>query len=668
MKKYSYFLLLVIGILFCSAWTGSSGMAADAGEQAFVIEAQVYPSNAPTYDVLVTIENMGEDWEGMARLTLRDSYGSIDNCSYDTALSLPQGSKKQFTVRIPKNSMSRTDGIVLIELFDNKSKKTTEKSFNRLLQGGTDALVMGILSDKYSSLTFMDMGGNEVYYGSRTYPVKLMELNQDSLIGTLSALNFLVIDNYNTSVLSDDAVKEIQKWTDDGGILLIGTGSFAQDTLHAFDYLDIDCVTVYPPGDSPKMDDAYVDIAKLHMADLLQKSDDFRIAYGTLARICPQGDGAVGIVPYALTELGSLDVKDYSDEELDAEASDSGVEEFLSSLLNDLGNSASGSNINQKQSYYNFYPGSNSDYIFHSLFELFGNGSARLHFGRLKIIVMIYVVFVGPVLYLILRLAKKRDYYWWTVPVSAVVGILLVYWAGRGFEVVSTRVYSVTVENLSDEGEVISYLHCYDANHSEWDLALAEGYQYAGLARDNYYGIDNPYYYHTRQEGDRLSFGADPNTSFEDCFFQAGGVMQAGSGSIVGDVSYKNTWDIMGTVANNTNQDFAYFAVIADDKMFLYKNLPAGAVCDLSKTEAIYDTDGSGDVLRDYMYDHIREVCNTKERTDIDTLAALGMGICAAYPQGGSNRTIIIGVTDNWNKTVDDSCSEAAYGCLYAVQ
>lgn len=668
MKKYSYFLLLVIGILLCSAWAGSSGMAAGAGEQAFVIEAQVYPSNAPTYDVLVTIENMGEDWEGMARLTLRDSYGSIDNCSYDTALTLPQGSKKQFTVRIPKNSMSRTDGIVLIELFDNKSKKTTEKSFNRLLQGGTDALVMGILSDKYSSLTFMDMGGNEVYYGSHTYPVKLMELNQDSLIGALSALNFLVIDNYNTSVLSDDAVKEIEKWTDDGGILLIGTGSFAQDTLNAFDYLDIDCVTVYPPGDSPKMDDAYVDIAKLHMADLLQKSDDFRIAYGTLARICPQGDGAVGIVPYALTELGSLDVKDYSDEELDAEASDSGVEEFLSSLLNDLGNSASGSNINQKQSYYNFYPGSNSDYIFHSLFELFGNGSARLHFGRLKIIVMIYVVFVGPVLYLILRLAKKRDYYWWTVPVSAVVGILLVYWAGRGFEVVSTRVYSVTVENLSDEGEVISYLHCYDANHSEWDLALAEGYQYAGLARDNYYGIDNPYYYHTRQEGDRLSFGADPNTSFEDCFFQAGGVMQAGSGSIVGDVSYKNTWDIMGTVANNTNQDFAYFAVIADDKMFLYKNLPAGAVCDLSKTEAIYDTDGSGDVLRDYMYDHIREVCNTKERTDIDTLAALGMGICAAYPQGGSNRTIIIGVTDNWNKTVDDSCSEAAYGCLYAVQ
>ncbi len=135
-------------------------------------------------------------------------------------LSLPQGSKKQFTVRIPKNSMSRTDGIVLIELFDNKSKKTAEKSFNRLLQGGTDALVMGILSDKYSSLTFMDMGGNEVYYGSRTYPVKLMELNQDSLKGALSALNFLVIDNYDTNVLADDVVKEIEKWTDDGGMLL----------------------------------------------------------------------------------------------------------------------------------------------------------------------------------------------------------------------------------------------------------------------------------------------------------------------------------------------------------------------------------------------------------------------------------------------------------------
>lgn len=643
-------------------------MAAETEGGTFVIDAQIFPSDIPTYDVEVTVENRGADWEGMVRLTLRDSYGSIDNCSYDTVLSLPQGSKKQFTVRIPKNSLGRTDGSVWIELFDNKAKLVAKNSFNRLLQGGSDALAMGILSDKYSSLTYLDMGGDEAYYNGRSYPVKLTELNQDNLMRALAALHCLVIDSYDTSVLTDEAVAAIEKWTDNGGILIIGTGNFAQETLSAFDALDMHSVAVYPPGDSQRDEDAYVDISQLHMAQLEDKADAFYTAYGTLARIQSQGDGVVCVLPYALTELGDLDIKAYSDADLETDVhSEGGAKEFIKSVLNELGNAVSGNNMNQGKSYYN-YPGNSNAYIFHNLFDLFGNGSTRLHFGGLKAIVIAYVVFVGPVLYLILRFAKRRDYYWWTVPVSAFAGILLIYWAGRGFEVVNTRAYSVTLENLSDEGDFITYLHCYNANHSEWDLRLAEEYQYVGLARDNYYGIDNPYYFHSRQDGDRLSFGADPNTSFEDCYFQAGGVMQEGSGSIQADITYKNAWEFAGTVANNTNRDFAYFAVIADDRLALYKNLPAGTVCDLAAAEEVYHTDGGGDIARDYVYEHIREVCNSKERTDIDTLAALGMGISAVYLQGGSGRTIIIGVTDDWDKTVDDSCSEAAYGCLYTVQ
>lgn len=668
MKKYSYFLLFVIGILLCSVWMGSSGMAAETEEGTFVINAQVFPSDTPTYDVEVTVENRGADWEGMVRLTLRDSYGSIDNCSYDTMLSLPQGSKKQFTVKIPKNSLESTDGNVCIELFDNKAKKPVAlSSFNRLLQGATDALAMGILSDKYSSLTYLDMGGEEAYYNGHSYPVKLTELNQDNLMRALPALHCLVIDSYDTSVLTDETVAAIEKWTENGGMLIIGTGNFAQETLSAFDALDMHCVTVYPPGDSQQDEGAYAGISQLHMAQLEDKSDAFYTSYGTLARMLSQGDGAVCVLPYALTELGEIDIKPYSDEDSETDVYlEDGTKVFIKSILNEMGSSVSVNKMKQGNSFY--YPGKSNDYFFYNLLELFGNGSARLHFGGLKVIVMAYVVFVGPVLYLILRFAKKRDYYWWTVPVSAVVGILLVYWTGRGFEVVNTRVYSMTLENLSDEGNFITYLHCYDADHNEWDLRLAEKYQYAGFMRDNYYGIDNPYYYHSRQDGDRLSFGADPNTSFEDCYFQAGGVMQEGSGSILGDINYKNAWEFAGTVANNTNRDFAYFAVIADDRLALYKNLPAGTVCDLSSAEEVYHTDGSSDILRDYVYEYIREVCNSKERTDMDMLSALGMGLSAVYLQDGFGRTIIIGVTDDWDKTVDDSCSEAAYGCLYTVQ
>ena len=62
---------------------------------------------------------------------------------------------------------------------------------------------------------------------------------------------------------------------------------------------------------------------------------------------------------------------------------------------------------------------------------------------------IVYVIIVGPVLYAILRFYKKRDYYWLAVPAASFVGVMLIAFAGRGFEVESTRVYSVTMYNLA---------------------------------------------------------------------------------------------------------------------------------------------------------------------------------------------------------------------------
>ena len=97
------------------------------------------------------------------------------------------------------------------------------------------------------------------------------------------------------------------------------------------------------------------------------------------------------------------------------------------------------------------------------------------------------MIFVGPVLYLILRFAKKRDLYWLAVPAAMLVGVFLVYVAGRGFEVIGTNVFSATIEDLSGGGKVQTYLRCYDAGHKEWDLRLAEGYEYSGTLEENHY-------------------------------------------------------------------------------------------------------------------------------------------------------------------------------------
>lgn len=650
------FRLLIFGIVFCGVYMGRAGLTVRAAEQAFVIDAKMLPSDQNAYEIQLKVENQGQDWEGTVRLMMReDYYGRLNDCAYDTELSLPQGSTKQFVVKVPKDSIDRTDAIVQVFLLDKNADKVADKDFGRLLQTEADALTMGILSDEYMSLTYLDMGGNEFNYYGKNYPIRLEELNQDKLTDSLAALDFLVIDSYNTGVLPDRVLDNIEQWRDNGGMLIIGTGSSAQEVLAGFDDLEIQCSKVYDPGAGTYDSRDYVDVSQLHMAELMDVNGKYKTTYDMSILMCSQGDGAVGILPYSLSEVAKLNAAGTYELQ----------KEFVESMLRQVSSYAS---VRHASGQYSF--GYDSMYFLTGISNYLGNGSNRLQLGWLKVIVILYVIFVGPVLYLILRFVGKRDLYWLAVPVTTFVGIFLVYFAGRGFEVVSTNVYSVTVENLTGGGNARTYLRCYDAGHKEWGLRLAEGYEYAGPLEDsNYRSSDESYFYRIRKEGDRLFFGLNPSVGFEDGYFQAGIAGEREQGSIYSDLHKDRRQRIRGTVTNKTTQNFKYFAVTIGDDLFVYKNLPAGAEVKLEDAEVIYNNDGGySNGVAGYCYGFMREVQSGEMANEVDILTALGMGISATYSVGDPDRTVIIGVTEDWHKVVDDQCNEVSYGCLYEVQ
>lgn len=655
-KNKRLVMLLILGIVLCSVCMGRAGMTARAEGQTFNIEARMLPSGQSAYEIQLKVENRGQDWEGIVRLMMReDYYGRFNDCAYDTDLSLPQGSTKQFVVKVPKDSMERTDAIVQVVLLDKNADKVADKDFGRLLQAEADALTMGILSDEYRSLSYLDIGGNEIYYNGRNYPVRLEELDQDKLADSLGGLDFLVIDSYNTGVLSDKALENIRQWRDNGGVLIIGTGENAEAVLAGFDDLEIQCYKVDEPGESACGFSDYLDVSLLHIAELMDVGNKYKEGYGILIRMCSEGNGAVGILPYSLAEVAKLNAAgDYEQQK-----------NFVASMVqqvNSYANSGYGSSQYTSDYDYTYFLTSISGYL--------GNGSNRLKFGWLKLIVILYVIFVGPVLYLILRFAKKRDMYWVAVPASTIVGIFLIYWAGRGFEVVSTNVYSVTIEDLAGDGNARTYLRSYDAGHKEWALRLAEGFEYAGPMEDsNYKSSDESYYYRIRKEGDRIFFGINPSTGFEDGYFQAGLIKEPEKGSIYGDLYMDRRQRINGTVTNETSRDFKYFAVSVGEDLIVYRNLPAGATVDLKEAKMVYNSNGGyRDGLAGYCYDFMQDVQESEMAKDVDILTALGMGISSVYSVGDPDKTVIIGVAEDWDKVVDDNCSEVSYGCLYAVQ
>lgn len=667
-RNKRFFMLLIFGILFCSAALGKAGMAARAEErtdvredvEVFLIDAQMLPSDRSAYEIQVKVENLGLDFQGTVRLKLvEDYYGGANDCAYDTELSLPQGSTKQFVVRIPKDSIDRTDGVVQVTLLDKNAFIVAQKELGRLLQAEADALTMGILSDEYMSLTYLDMGGSEFYYDGRTYPIRLEELDQDKLEDSLEALNFLLIDSYNTSVLSDQAVESVMQWIDNGGVLIIGTGSRAEEVLAGFEDLEIECVKVDEPGSDEYVPSDYVDTSLLSMAELVDVNNNYEEGYSVFGAglAGSWGNGAVGILPYSLSEAAKADAAgDYEQQR-----------ELVENMLRQVSNySNTGYGLNQYSNNYD------SMYLLQRICNQLGNGSNRLQFGGLKLLVILYVIFVGPILYLILRFVRKRELYWIAVPVTTLVGILLVYWAGRGFEVVSTNVYSVTIEKLSDRGNARTYLRCYDAGHKEWGLRLAEGYEYTGPMEDSYYrSSDDSYYYRIRKEGERLFFGLNPSVGFEDGYFQAGLVKEPEEGGIYSDLQISGRQSISGVVVNETKRDFKYFVVSMGDDLFVYKNLPAGAEVKLEEAEAVYNNDGGyyggTNGVMDYSYSFLQQISDGEMEKDLDILTALGMGLSYARSMEAPSSMVIVGVVEDWEKVVDDNCSEVSYGCLYSA-
>lgn len=660
---------LAVAVVFL-LWLCCGRITANAAGEAFAIEAELLPGgDGSTYDIRVTVQNSGADWEGTVRLTLEDRYSS--RCAYDTELSLPGGSRKQFTVRIPVDSMGDRRSSMHIVLLDKRGEQIADREYARFLSNKADALYMGILSDDYPALTFLDMGGRELYYSNDSYPVKLVELNQDNLADHLASLNFLVIDHYSTEVLTDEQREDIRRWNEDGGILIVGTGAYAEDTLGGFDkdYIGVESLAVYPPkGDGSSEGNQgtggfagnqtstqqygvnrFVDVDQLTIAVLHAALPDCQNSYASGGYVRSLGNGAVGVLPYALSELGALDADAFLDQDRTS---------CVAVMLDEIGGYTRTSYI-MNGSYFDI------EYYRNRLFRLIGNSSIDLNFGILKVIVLLYVVIVGPVLYLILKLVKKRELYWAAVPVFSLVGIVLVYMAGRGFEVKDTKVYSVTVEGLAGKGEKRAYMQCYDAGHSEWQLKLSGDYTYAGPLDADYHHASD-YYYHIRRAGNETFFGINPEAPFENCNFYAGGASAGQQGSVEIKNLENHVQSLDGTVVNGTGSGFGCFAIIVDGVMYVYGGLPAGESRELADLPLIY----TGMPIYE-SYDYIRQLRDYYSRDryeeEIDVLAALGIGISGAAEVAAKADVFFMGATEDYGYVVDDVCSEASYGCLYTV-
>lgn len=661
-------LICVLGLLAGMGKNVAYARENASGRNTFFGNIELLKQEDDSYVMQVTVENRGEDFVGSVQLVFASSYA--DNTAYNTEITLPAQGKKQFTVTVTERAADTVKGNCTMNFLDEKGHQLQSISFKNVFGALMSGITVGILSDDYDGLDYMDANGADFYIRGNNYSMQLVELDKDNLRAYLNGLYFLVIDQFNVSSLSQEDIRAIQDWVRGGGWLIIGTGAYAEQTLSGFDedFLDLDITKICEPGEENtvysnaqrygyyysyienEVDFANMTIAEVNFTNLM--GYDYESSQNPAIINSSHGDGAVAVYFFSFgdQELQKLDyyTVQYMYEEL----------------------------MHQSVSYQSFNRGDDMEWVGQRALASIDHENSDVDFSWLKVLIAFYVVFVGPVLYLILRKCKKSEWYWIGVPALGLAFILVVFVSGQGARVNGTKVYSVTVQR-TDSTRMDTYFLAYHSGIKPWNINLRDDYEVGGPGWSgyyNYYSNSSDYTYVVTNDSQGMSVGLKPHENFESGYLYAGGKAEkkgAFTGGHIGD-DYLITGGFTGTVTNDTGYDLAYMAVWHDSHIQVYEDVKAGETISLQQawmdSRCVYENTAVGDTS-DLMYSMVSRYYTyspTEEYRQDDVAALLiGLGVANdALPQE-EGYGIVAGVIRDYDKAVVSKCNETAYGCLY---
>ena len=618
------------------------------------------------YVMQVTVANSGEDFTGTVQVVFTGS--NTANCAYNTKITLPAQGIKQFTIHITDTVADTDRGVCGLKFLDESGTLLQSIELKNVFGNALTELPVGILSEEPTGFSYLEAKGERLSVRDGYYPVKLMEVNENTLRQELDGLFFLVIDQYDVSSLGEENIRAIEDWVKGGGWLMIGTGAYGEKTLSGFDenFLNLSVSSVSAPGEENALSRT-ADAEEYYYYDYTADGVDFtKMAVAELDNNITDQDFYESAENPAITvywKRGAVSVYYCS-------LGDGELQKLRSSTASMMYRELT-------VDHYSHSRYSGWEYIREDALSFIDHANTNVDFTGLKVMITLYVVLVGPVLYLVLRKCKKREWYWVCVPALSVLFIVIVYFFGLGSRVNEAKVYSVTAQG-AEEDRKDTYLLAYQSGMKPWNISLEESYRMAGPETQSgyYYGgytLNTEDYFYVVENGSQgLSVGVKPEENFDGGFFYA-----AGSGESRGTISCQGferlgKGTFKGTLTNGTDCDMSYMAVKFQGYFMVFSDVKAGETIDLRKDygdRCVYaeEFDDAYDLL--YSLVHLY---NYRVSTDLGyeqaDMAALLIGLSAAEEEepAGPEQGLVIGIVRDYDRVTTGKYDETSYGCLYS--
>ena len=445
-KSFVVIFLLTVAIFnFFQVGTASAAPSLELQAEAGIGNKIKYYSAFP---LKLTITNSGSDFSGDLVIDVAETYEIGSAIVYP--LDIAKGETKEIEVYL--------EGMTEDYSYNNPGQQKKHFYFyeggiedGKLIEHKGASVVRPQYQDDYSTFIYtLTENSDRLSAFQRlkqfaTYNVEVFHLNQRKVelptdVRGLALANIIVVDEESLSDLSDEQQKTIFSWIEQGGTLLIGASEQVEASAGMFkEFLPLSF-------SSEKVVVSKENLSAMTNDGVFTKDIEVYKANENEGAIRLLADGETILAAQKKIGSGHIIQTTFSlgDEPL------ASMDGYVK-LINTIGLTAQQTQNNSMGMYY----ANGNDYISYEVAnvnELFP--SFEISSTGLVIIIIIYILFIGPVLYIVLKRLDKREHAWWVIPVVSLVLTLAMFIFGAKDRIFQSQVqqsafYKVENNHLS---------------------------------------------------------------------------------------------------------------------------------------------------------------------------------------------------------------------------
>ncbi len=509
-------------------------------------------------NIEATITNLGKEFVGEFQTLMPTD--DNNHVMYEKEVMVPAGQTMQVTLTVPVNTSYH---LIEFNLVDSNGTTIQTQESKMDIIGGIERIMIGVITDDEKSVNYLSNNNTKVFF--------LEKENLPEAPLAYDTLDALVINNFDTSLLSEEQYQAIKGFVTNGGTLVVGTGEHADRTLRR---INPDMIKL-EVGDATTVEKLFgTDTTKQVITTTVE--DGKELASSKDIPLVWQVDVGKGKVQIIGFDMG-----------LEANAWNT----IGTQLLGNITDNFSKTMIERMQYEYRGYV--NSYGIFNSLGVADTKNLPKV--GVYTAIIVIYLVLIGPLLYFILKKKDKRNYTWTIIHVLSILFTLLIFGIGSKTRMSEPYVGYLSIINVNQDmtatdNTFFSLTAPYNTNYG---ISLDDKYQVNILTNNSGY--------YNAQEEDKLKLDQyktaihynDSSTevslrnyaAFQSAYFTSNASINI-EGTYQSDLQYSD-FKLNGSFTNQLGVDLSHAAVFTNNTLVNVGEIPNQETVTLDKKEQV---------------------------------------------------------------------------------